>query len=119
MYILHTYMRTHIHTYVPTYILHSTYAYMQAPPAMMNDEYVLAICSTYIHTHILQIREYVALHWDLKAKLLTSGGELVDFNKRYQNTKKIHIYIEIMAILTIYCDYRNLILLYFITITSE
>ncbi len=36
-------------------------------------------------------------NWDLKAKQLTSGGKLVNFNKRYHNTKKIRIHIGIMA----------------------
>ncbi len=39
------------------------------------------------------------VYWDLKAKQLTSGEKFVNFNKRYQNTKKISIYIAIMAVL--------------------
>ncbi len=36
-------------------------------------------------------------HLGFKSKVATFGGELVNFNKRYQNTKKIGIYVGIMA----------------------
>ncbi len=79
-----------------------------------------------LQTHCVCLQDgakasHMKLYWDFKAKWLTSGGKLVNFNKRYQNTKKISVYIGIIAILGNFNDLlvsRNLILLYFITITS-
>ncbi len=45
--------------------------------------------NNFLPNQMLKKKKIATLYWDLRAKQLTSGGELVNFNKRYQNTKKI------------------------------